>query len=59
MKSCTSEVTSQGGIKSFDAAMYLIDHLYGEAAAKAVGGGLIIPWPPTNVQAMVVSGGKE
>jgi len=39
-------LTSEGGAKSFDVAMYLVDHLYGEVAAKSIGGGLLIPWPP-------------
>ncbi len=39
-------LTSEGGAKSFDVAMYLADHLYGEQAAKGIGGGLIIAWPP-------------
>jgi transcriptional regulator GlxA family with amidase domain len=39
-------ITSQGGAKSFDAAMYLVDHLYGEKIAQAIGGGLLIQWPP-------------
>ncbi len=39
-------LTSAGGAKSFDVAMYLADHLYGEQAAKGIGGGLIIAWPP-------------
>jgi transcriptional regulator GlxA family with amidase domain len=39
-------LTSQGGAKSYDVAIYLIDHLYGEAAAQGVGKGLIIDWPP-------------
>ncbi len=38
-------ITSQGGIRSFDAAMYLIDHLYGPDVARGVGGGLLIDWP--------------
>jgi len=42
-------LTSQGGAKSFDVAMYLIDHLYGESVAQGVGRGLIIPWPPAPV----------
>ena len=40
-------LTSQGGAKSYDVAMYLIDHLYGEEVARNVGRGLIIGWPPT------------
>lgn len=39
-------ITSQGGARSFDAAMYLVDQLYGESVATGVGGGLLIPWPP-------------
>ncbi len=38
-------LTSQGGAKSYDVAMYLVDHLYGTEVAQAVGRGLIIPWP--------------
>ena len=40
-------MTSEGGAKSYDVAMYLVDHLYGEKVARGVGGGLIIDWPPT------------
>jgi transcriptional regulator GlxA family with amidase domain len=39
-------LTSQGGAKSYDVAMYLVDHLYGEDVARRVGRGLIIAWPP-------------
>lgn len=39
-------LTSQGGAKSYDVAMYLVDRLYGEEVAAGVGRGLIIPWPP-------------
>lgn len=39
-------LTSEGGAKSFDVAMYLADVLYGEKAAQGIGGGLIISWPP-------------
>ncbi len=39
-------LTSQGGAKSFDVAMYLVAHLYGAQVAKGVGRGLVIPWPP-------------
>ncbi len=42
-------LTSEGGAKSFDVAMYLIDHLYGVEVAKGVGRGLIIAWPPTGM----------
>ncbi len=41
-----ARITSEGGVKSYDAAMYLADLLFGEDVAKAVGRGLLIPWPP-------------
>ena len=52
-------VTSAGGAQSFDAAMYLADHLYGEAVAEGIGRGLIIPWPPApgTMKAVVVGQG--
>ncbi len=40
-------LTSQGGARSFDVAMYLADHLYGEKAAQGIGRGMVIAWPPT------------
>ena len=39
-------LTSQGGIRSFDVALYLVDRLYGQETAAKIGGGLLIPWPP-------------
>lgn len=39
-------LTSQGGARSYDVAMYLVDRLYGQQVAQGVGGGLLIPWPP-------------
>ncbi len=39
-------LTSQGGASSYDVAIYLVDHLFGEEVARKVGSGLIIPWPP-------------
>lgn len=38
--------TSQGGARSYEVAMYLVDHLFGEEVAAGVGRGLLIPWPP-------------
>ncbi len=37
-------ITSAGGVKSYDAAMYLVQLLYGETVARNVGKGLIIDW---------------
>lgn len=39
-------LTSEGGARSYDVAMHLVDHLYGEKVARGVGSGLIIEWPP-------------
>lgn len=39
-------LTSQGGSKSYDVAMYLVDLLYGEKVTQGVGRGLLVPWPP-------------
>lgn len=38
-------ITSQGGIRSYEAAMYLVDLIYGEEVARNVGSGLLIDWP--------------
>lgn len=50
-------LTSEGGAKSFDVAMYVADHLYGEKIAQNIGRGLIIDWPPTSydMSAVVVA----
>lgn len=40
-------LTSEGGARSYDVAMYLVDHLYGEKVARGIGGGLVIDWPPS------------
>ena len=39
-------LTSQGGARSYDVAMYLVDKLYGQQVAQGIGKGLLIPWPP-------------
>ena len=39
-------LTSQGGARSYDVAMYLVDHLYGESVAQGIGRGMVIAWPP-------------
>jgi transcriptional regulator GlxA family with amidase domain len=50
-------LTSQGGVKSFEAALYLVHALYGEETASSIAGGLLIEWPPSpgTVQALVVA----
>ncbi|GAB5524660.1 MAG: DJ-1/PfpI family protein [Roseivirga sp.] len=37
-------ITSAGGAKSYDPALYLVEYLYGEKAAVGVGKGLVIDW---------------
>ncbi|NND32411.1 MAG: glutamine amidotransferase [Saprospiraceae bacterium] len=49
-----SLLTSQGGIKSYDVAMYLVEVIYGREVAKKVGKGLVIDWDPANYQFIVV-----
>lgn len=48
-------LTSEGGARSYDAAMYLVDRLFGEEVAKGVGAGLLIPWPPEGGHAAFVN----
>jgi transcriptional regulator GlxA family with amidase domain len=43
-------LTSQGGAKSYDVAMYLVDLLYGEKVAHGIGRGLVINWPQTELK---------
>lgn len=37
-------ITSAGGAKSFEAALYLTELLYGKDIAKSISGGLVIDW---------------
>lgn len=37
-------ITSAGGAKSYDPALYLVEFLYGKKAAVGVGNGLVIDW---------------
>lgn len=39
-------ITSQGGARSYEAAMHLVDRLYGRQVAEGIGKGLLVPWPP-------------
>ncbi len=41
-------LTSAGGAKSYDVALYLVHHLYGDKVAKGVGRGLVIDWNVNN-----------
>jgi transcriptional regulator GlxA family with amidase domain len=40
-------LTSEGGARSYNVALYLVDLLFGEDVAKGIGQGLLIEWPPT------------
>ena len=37
-------ITSAGGAKSFEAALYLTEHMYGDSIARSLAGGLVIDW---------------
>lgn len=37
-------ITSAGGAKSFEAALYLCEHLYGKEIAESIARGLVIDW---------------
>ncbi len=39
-------ITSQGGARSYEAAIHLVDRLYGRPVAEGIGKGLLVPWPP-------------
>jgi len=46
-------ITSVGGAKSFDAALYLCELLYGAEAARGIASGLVIDWELDRVQHVV------
>ncbi len=50
-----SAITSEGGAKSYDPALYLVDHIYGESVARGVAAGLIIAWPPVTWDATIIA----
>lgn len=43
-------LTSQGGARSYDVALYLVDQLYGTKAAAGVAEGLVLPWPDEKIK---------
>lgn len=47
-------ITSAGGAKSFEAALYLAELLYGKAIAQRLAQGLVIDWDLENVPHVVV-----
>ncbi len=47
-------ITSAGGAKSFEAALYLVELLYGKKAADGVAKGMVINWNVNDVPAVIV-----
>jgi transcriptional regulator GlxA family with amidase domain len=47
-------ITSAGGAKSFEAALYLCELLYGKEIAESLGKGLVIDWDLENVPHLIV-----
>lgn len=46
-------ITSAGGARSFDAALYLTEHLYGKDVAEKIAEGLVIDWDVDLVPRMI------
>ena len=47
-------ITSAGGAKSFEAALYLCEYLYGKEVAQSLAGGLVIDWDVNNVPHLII-----
>lgn len=47
-------ITSAGGAKSFEAALYLCEFLYGKEIAQSLAGGLVINWDVTKVPHTII-----
>ena len=47
-------ITSAGGAKSFEAALYLSEYLYGKTIAKSLAGGLVIDWNLEDVPHLII-----
>lgn len=47
-------ITSAGGAKSFEAALYLCEFLYGKEIAQSLAGGLVIDWEVEKVPHLVI-----
>ena len=48
-------ITSAGGAKSFDPALYLTEMLYGKKSADGVAGGLVIDWNIQDIECIIVN----
>lgn len=47
-------ITSAGGAKSFEAALYLCELLYGKEVAESLAGGLVIDWDLEQVSHLII-----
>ncbi len=47
-------ITSAGGAKSFEAALYLSEYLYGKQIAESLAGGLVIDWNLEDVPHLII-----
>lgn len=47
-------ITSAGGAKSFEAALYLCEYLYGKDIAESLAGGLVIDWKLKDVPHVII-----
>lgn len=47
-------ITSAGGAKSFEAALYLCEYLYGKKIAQQLANGLVIDWDINNVPHLII-----
>ena len=47
-------ITSAGGAKSFEAALYLTELLYGKKIAQSLAGGLVIDWDLNTINHLIV-----
>jgi transcriptional regulator GlxA family with amidase domain len=47
-------ITSAGGAKSFEAALYLCEYLYGKEIAQSLAGGLVIDWKLEDVPHLII-----
>ncbi|MFY0630717.1 MAG: DJ-1/PfpI family protein [Flavobacteriaceae bacterium] len=48
-------ITSAGGAKSFEAALYLCEYLYGPEIARSLAGGLVIDWKLEDVPNIILN----
>lgn len=47
-------ITSAGGARSFEAALYLCEYLYGKKIAESLAGGLVIDWDLSEVPHVII-----